>query len=86
VGSKNTDLEYFSMFKHKTGAQKLMMGFSMFNFASQFLISSILSKLKTDNLNNLKVIKEILLRMYGDQLSPQQIKGILAEIRYRNGN
>ena len=63
------------MMKRKSGKDRLLMGFSMFNFSSSILLSSI-----QKNLSPAEKKKEIFLRLYKNDFSKDKQKDILESL------
>ena len=59
----------------KSGEERLMMGFSMFETAKKLVISSLFSK--SNKLSHANLRKAIFLRFYGNDLSPDMKKKVL---------
>jgi hypothetical protein len=67
--------------KKKTGSEKIEMGFSMFKFASHFIISSITKKMKRKTSES-EFRKTLFLRIYGKDFSTQELEEIIKVISY----
>ena len=64
-----------TLMKKKSGEERLMMGFSMFETAKKLAISSLFSKSNKRSHTDLR--KAIFLRFYGNDLSPDVKKKVL---------
>ena len=64
-----------NLMKKKSGKERLMMGFSMFEAARKLAIASLLSKSNQTTQINLR--KALFLRFYGNDFSPAMRKKIL---------
>ena len=69
---KKIESVYRKMMAEKTGEERMLMGFSMFDFSSRILLSSIKKNIP---LNEQK--KEIFLRLYRNDFSKEQQESIL---------
>ena len=69
------------LFRNKTGQERMKMGFSMFEFAAKFAVSSIREKHKNRDLSPCQLKKELFLRLYGNDFSETQKAEILKSIR-----
>ena len=73
---------YFnSLFRSKSGQQKIMMGFTMFEFASKFVAASINAKHKNISPDSKEFKREIFLRIYGNDFTKEQQAEILKAIK-----
>jgi len=79
--SYDNDRVFHELMKKKTGSEKIKMGFSMFQFASHFVISSINKKLKR-NTSESEFRKTLFLRIYGKDFSSQELEEIIKVINY----
>ncbi len=73
--NKKVELIYRKMMAEKTGEERLLMGFSMFDLASTILLSSI-----KENAPPEKLKKELFLRLYRNDFSRQQQDKILKHL------
>ncbi len=69
--------QFIKMIGKKSGQERLLMGFSMFDMARNIVISSI--KAKNQNADLKTILSEIFLRFYGSDF-PNNKKEILKEI------
>ena len=71
---------FLEMMMKKSGQERLMMGFSMFEMARKQVVASI----KRDNPNvNIKDLRrEIFLRFYGQEFSPEEREKILRKLAH----
>lgn len=69
--------QFIKMINKKSGQERLLMGFSMFDMARGMVISSIKTKNKDADLKT--ILSEIFLRFYGSDF-PNNKKEILKEI------
>lgn len=69
--------QFIKMINKKSGQERLLMGFSMFDMARNIVISSIKTKNKDADLKT--ILSEIFLRFYGSDF-PDNKKEILKEI------
>jgi len=72
---KKIDNIYKEMFRKKTGGERIFMGFSMFQFSTKILLSSVKEKIPDNNLK-----KYMFLKIYGSDSDSLQIKKILNSI------
>ena len=75
TNNKKVELIYRKMIAEKTGEERLLMGFSMFDFSSRILLSSIKDKIPPEKLR-----KTIFLRLYRNDFSKKQQKEILKHL------
>ena len=74
--------EYFdSLFKSRSGQQKIMMGFTMFEFALKFVAASIHKEHKNISADSKEFKREMFLRIYGDDFTKEQQAEILKSIK-----
>ena len=73
--SKEVDIIYREILGKKTGEQRILMGFSMFQFSTKILLSSMKEKIPAKDLK-----KHIFLKIYGSDFDSVQIKKILNAI------
>jgi len=74
--------EYFdSLFKSRSGQQKIMMGFTMFEFALKFVAASIHAKHNNISPDSKEFKREIFLRIYGNDFTKEQQAEILKAIK-----
>ena len=78
MGSNNrkTEIIYRKLMAEKTGEERMLMGFSMFDFSSRILLSSI-----RNNTTPEKLKEAIFLRLYGNDFDSEQQKKILNLLR-----
>ena len=62
----------------KTGAERLKMGFSMFNFARKQVVASIISS--NPRADSKEIKKQIFLRFYGQDFTTEEQEKILRAI------
>lgn len=78
----DTDLliesRFLEMVMKKSGQERLKMGFSMFDMARKQVVASI----KMDNPQSSKsdIKRELFLRFYGQDFSPEEQKKILSQL------
>jgi hypothetical protein len=75
ANNKKVESIYRKMMAEKTGEERLLMGFSMFDFASTILLSSI-----KENTPPEKLKKELFLRLYRNDFSKKQQDKILKHL------
>ena len=75
--SKIVEAVYRKMMAEKTGEERILMGFSMFDFSSRILLSSI-----KKNIPPSEQKKEIFLRLYRDDFSEEQQEKILERLSH----
>ncbi len=75
ANNKKVELIYRKMIAEKTGEERLLMGFSMFDFSSRILLSSIKDKAPPKKLKQI-----IFLRLYRNDFSKKQQKEILKHL------
>lgn len=75
ANNKKVELIYRKMIAEKTGEERLLMGFSMFDFSSRILLSSIKDKAPPEKLREI-----IFLRLYRNDFSKKQQKEILKHL------
>jgi len=74
--------EYFnSLFRSRSGQQKIMMGFTMFEFALKFVAASIHAKHENISADSKEFKREMFLRIYGDDFTKEQQAEILKSIK-----
>lgn len=73
--SSLVESHFLEMMMNKSGGERLKMGFSMFDMARRQVIASI--KRNTPNVDRKDMRKEIFLRFYGQDFSPDDCKKIL---------
>jgi len=73
---------YFnSLFRSKSGQQKIMMGFTMFEFALKFVAASIHEEHKNISANSKEFKREMFLKIYSDDFTKEQQAEILKAIK-----
>ena len=72
------DLMYTRMLMEKSGKERLKMGFSMFDFVRQQVIASIKRDHPECDIGKLR--KQLFLRFYGEDFSPEEREKILKEM------
>jgi hypothetical protein len=72
---KKIDDIYREMIRKKTGEERILMGFSMFQFSTKILLSSVKEKIPDIDLK-----KYMFLKIYGSDFDSLQIKKILNSI------
>ena len=75
ANNKKVELIYRKMIAEKTGEERLLMGFSMFDFSSRILLSSIKDKIPPEKLR-----ETIFLRLYRNDFNKKQQKEILKHL------
>jgi len=75
ANNKKVESIYRKMIAEKTGEERLLMGFSMFDFSSRILLSSIKDKAPPKKLREI-----IFLRLYRNDFSKKQQKEILKHL------
>jgi hypothetical protein len=73
--NRETDLIYRKMMKKKTGEERVLMGFSMFDFTRSIVLSSI-SKYASPK----KQRQELFLRFYRDDFKKEERDRILKRL------
>jgi len=76
--SEEIELIYNQMIMEKSGEERLKMGFSMFDFARQQVISSIKRDHPDCDVGELR--RRLFLRFYGEDFSPEEREKILEKI------
>ncbi|MFC2159287.1 hypothetical protein ACFLQS_01020 [Actinomycetota bacterium] len=74
--NKKVELVYRKMMAKKTGEERLLMGFSMFDLSSAILLSSIKNKKPPEKLK-----EEVFLRLYRNDFSIKQQEIILKHLK-----
>ncbi len=78
----DTSLEVESRFNEmmmkKSGQERLKMGFSMFNMARRQIVASV--KMDKSDADSEDIRREIFLRFYGEEFSPDARAKILAKL------
>jgi len=74
--SKKIDILYKKMMAKKTGQEKVLMGFSMFDFSTRFILASIKDKVPPDKLK-----KEVFLRLYKNDFDDCQQRKIIDRLQ-----
>ena len=69
---------FLEMMMKKSGQERLKMGFSMFDMARRQVIASI--KAKNPNADIKEIRREIFLRFYGQDFSPEEREKILRHL------
>ncbi len=69
---------FLEMMMKKSGQERLKMGFSMFDMARRQVIASI--KAKNPNADIREIRREIFLRFYGQDFSPEEREKILRHL------
>lgn len=62
----------------KTGQERMQMGFSMFEMARKQVLASIINQ--NPNVDSREIRKQLFLRFYGDDFTPEEREKILAQI------
>jgi hypothetical protein len=62
----------------KTGQERMRMGFSMFDMARKQALASIINQ--NPNADSKEIRKQLFLRFYGDDFTPEEREKILAQI------
>ena len=75
TNNKKVELIYRKMMEKKTGEERLLMGFSMFDFSSTILLSSIKKNTPPEKLK-----KEVFLRLYRNDFSIKHQDKILKHL------
>ena len=73
--SEKTEIIYRKMITEKSGKERLLMGFSMFDFSSRILLSSLRNKIPPEKLR-----KAVFLRLYRNDFSKSQQEKILKHL------
>jgi len=73
----NIDDIYIKMIRKKSGADRILMCFSMFDFVSKILLSSINEKYGNLKNNRKELYKLVFLRLYGNDFNEQQKEKII---------
>lgn len=73
----NIDDIYIKMIRKKSGADRILMCFSMFDFVSKILLSSINEKYGNLKNNRKELYKLVFLRLYGNDFDKQQKEKII---------
>jgi hypothetical protein len=71
------------MMMSRTASERFEMGCSMFDFAKEIVVSSI--KQKNPGISRQELRKEIFLRFYGDDFSPEQREKIIDHLNQTTG-
>jgi len=74
--NKKINIVYKKMMAKKTGQEKVLMGFSMFDFSAQFMLASIKDKVPPEKLKG-----EVFLRLYRDDFDDCQQRKIIDKLR-----
>ena len=74
--NKKIDIVYKKMMAKKTGQEKVLMGFSMFDFSARFILASIKDKVPPDKLK-----REVFLRLYRDDFDDCQQRKIIDRLQ-----
>lgn len=78
----DTSPEVASLFNElmmkKTGEERLRMGFSMFEMARKQVFASILNQ--NPNADPKEIRKQLFLRFYGNDFTPEECEKILAQL------
>jgi hypothetical protein len=74
--NEKTEIIYRKMMGEKTGEERRLMGFSMFDFSSKILLSSIQGNVPPEKLR-----KTIFLRLYRNDFSKDQQEKILKYLK-----
>ncbi|HHT9111224.1 MAG TPA: hypothetical protein ACFYDZ_08730 [Candidatus Brocadiaceae bacterium] len=72
------ETRFLEMMMKKSGQERLKMGFSMFDMARRQVIASI--KAKNPNADIKEIRREIFLRFYGQDFSPEEREKILRHL------
>lgn len=77
MNDTNPEIEarFFKMMMEKSGQERMKMGFSMFNMARLQVIASI--KRNNPDADLQEIRRELFLRFYGNDFSPQEREKIL---------
>ncbi len=76
--SPEMENHFRKMMMGKSGEERLKMGFSMFDFARKQIIASI--KIKNPDADINEINKEIFIRFYGHEFSPEEQEKILKNL------
>ncbi len=76
--SPEVEERFFEMIMKESGQERMKMGFSMFNMARLQVIASIKMDKPRADLNEIR--REIFLRFYGNDFSPQEQERILISL------
>lgn len=78
----DTDLlvesRFLAMMMKKSGQERLKMGFSMFDMARKQAVASI--KMNDPHMSERDIKRELFLRFYGQDFSPEEQKKILSQL------
>ena len=77
--SHGMETRFRTMMMKKSGQERMKMGFSMFNTARKQVVASI--KMKNPDAGDNKIRKEIFLRFYGSDFSPEESVKIMASLK-----
>ncbi len=72
---------FIEMIMKKSGQERMMMGFSMFEMARRQVVASV--KMNNPDADIKDIRKEIFLRFYGQDFSPEEREKILRRLDYR---
>jgi hypothetical protein len=72
------EIRFREMMMKKSGQERMKMGFSMFNMARSQIVASI--KTNNPDADIREIRKEVFLRFYGMEFSPEEKKKILTKI------
>lgn len=74
--NEKTEIIYRKMMAEKTGEERMLMGFSMFDFSARILLSSI-----KNNTPPRELKKTVFLRLYKNDFSKDQKKKIIKHLK-----
>ena len=72
------ETRFFEMMMEKSGQERMKMGFSMFEFARNQVIASILQE--NPKASTREIRAQVFRRFYGPDFSPEEQERILAQI------
>jgi hypothetical protein len=75
TNNKKVELIYREMMAKKTGEERLLMGFSMFDFSAKILLSSIKKNSPPEKLK-----EKLFLRLYRNDFTTEQLDKILKHL------
>lgn len=77
--SPQVESRFIEMLMKKSGQERMMLGFSMFDMARRQVIASI--KMDNPDVDVKEIRKGIFLRFYGHEFSPEEQRKILERIQ-----
>ncbi len=79
--SSSVESVFIEMMMKKSGQERMMMGFSMFEMARRQVVASV--KMNNPDADIKDIRKEIFLRFYGQDFSPEEREKILRKLDWR---